>query len=91
MLEINNKKLSIRTQCRLLGINRSSLYYKAIINGDSEIANLIREIYLESDCRYGYRKITNSLKLEHDMIVNHKKVLKIMQDWHTRNISTETY
>lgn len=80
MLETNNKQLSMRKQCELLGINRSILYYKPLINDDSEIANLIKEIYLQSDCRYGYRKITNSLELEHNVVVNHKKVLRIMQD-----------
>lgn len=80
MLETNNKQLSMRKQCELLGVNRSTAYYKELINDNSEIANLIRDIYLQSDCRYGYRKITNSLELEHNMNVNHKKVLKIMRD-----------
>jgi len=57
MIERNNKSLPISTQCKLLGLCRSSLYYIPLINGDSEIANLIKEIYLKSDCRYGYRKI----------------------------------
>lgn len=79
MLEISNQDLSLRAQCKLLGINRSSVYYRSLINDDSELANLIKEIYLESDCRYGYRKITAGLK-GRNCVVNHKKVLKIMQD-----------
>lgn len=80
MLEKDYKFLSLRHQCRLLGVNRSSLYYKALINDESELANLIMELYIKSDCRYGYRKITHSLQQEYNVIVNHKKVLKIMQD-----------
>jgi len=71
--------LSIRKQTLLLGIQRSKLYYKPIINEDSEIANLIREVYLSSDCRYGYRKITAALHQD-GKIVNNKKVLKMMQE-----------
>lgn len=80
MLEKTHEHLSLRSQCRLLGLNRSNLYYKPLINNDSEIANLIKEIYLKSDCRYGYRKITNSLVTEYNKHVNHKTVLKIMRD-----------
>jgi putative transposase len=40
---------------------------------------LIREIYLSSDCRYGYRKIRASLN-EKGKIISNKKVLKIMQE-----------
>jgi putative transposase len=43
------------------------------------LANLIKEIYLESDCRYGYRKITKELHHQH-YDFNHKKVLKIMRE-----------
>ena len=80
MLELNHKDLSIREQSKLLAINRSNFYYKNSINNDTEIANLIRELYLESDCRYGYRKIARCLKVEHSLIVNQKKVLRIMQE-----------
>ena len=41
--------------------------------------NLIRDVYLSSDCRYGYRKGTASLKKQGD-IVNRKKVLRIMRE-----------
>ena len=79
MLEENHKYLSLSAQCRLLGLCRTSLYYRSIMNSDSEIANVIKEIYLKSDCRYGYRKITHSLK-GYNLVVNHKKVLKVMHD-----------
>jgi len=42
------------------------------------IANRLAEIYLMSDCRYGYRKITAEAKRQ-NLIVNHKKALKMMK------------
>lgn len=79
MLEDRDIGLSLNSQCKLLGLNRSSVYYKNLINDESELANYIQEIYLSSDCRYGYRKITAGLR-EIGIIANHKKVLKLMQD-----------
>jgi putative transposase len=71
-------QLSVRKQAMLLGINRSTFYYHPVINGDSEIANMINEIYLDSDCRYGYRKVTAELH-SLNLAVNSKKVLRIMK------------
>lgn len=61
-----------------MGICRSSLYYRPIINNESEVANLIQEVYLASDCRYGYRKITAEI-IASGVVVNHKKILRIMK------------
>jgi len=76
MLEATGE-LSIRKQAKLLQIPRTKLYYKPVVNDESELANLIREVYLWSDCRYGYRKIAAHLRQE-DKVVNAKKVLRIM-------------
>jgi putative transposase len=72
-------ELSIRKQAKLLQIPRTKLYYKPVVNDESELANLIREVYLWSDCRYGYRKIAAHLRQE-DRVVNAKKVLRIMHE-----------
>ena len=78
MLEIS-EDLSVRKQAKLLDIPRTKLYYNPVIDDDSEAANLIREIYIASDCRYGYRKITASLH-QQNLIMNRKKVLRIMRE-----------
>ena len=78
MLEATGE-LSIRKQAKLLQISRTKLYYKPVVNDESELANLIREVYLWSDCRYGYRKIAAHLRQE-DKVVNAKKVLRIMHE-----------
>ncbi len=71
--------ISVRQQCELLGINRSGYYYRPIINNDSLLANEIMESYSLSDCRYGYRKISKSLR-EKGMEVNYKKILRLMKE-----------
>lgn len=78
MLDECFKPLSIRHQCKLLNINRSNLYYKKIESEDTEIANLIYEMWIENPM-YGYRKITKQLNKQ-KINTNHKKVLKIMQE-----------
>ena len=77
MLE-ENHKLSIRRQCDILAINRSSAYNSKKIKVEDKIEGKIIEKYIESGCRYGYRKITEALEKQGDT-VNHKKVLAIMQ------------
>ena len=70
MVDFAEDFLSIRQQCHLLGVVRSTLYYHPIIDSDSLIANLIMEIYQQSDYRYGYRKISHALKNKH-LLINH--------------------
>ncbi len=91
MLEDKGSNLSLSAQCRLLGLCRSSLYYKALINDESELANLIREIYLGSDCRYGYRKVTHGLKERYDYKANHKRVLRVMQEMGIQGVYPRKY
>ena len=94
MLEIDHF-MSIRKQSNLLEVPRTSIYYKPVVSEESEIANLIQEIYLSSDCRYGYRKITAGLHKQ-GRIVNSKKVLRIMREmgieglYPERHINTST-
>jgi len=82
--------LSIRYQVRLLGINRSSLYYHPLINNDSEVANKIVEIYLSSDCRYGYRKVSAVLNSKGTKI-NKKRVLRLMQEMNLQGLYPRKY
>ena len=78
MIEQLNEKLSIRYQCRLLGLNRSVVYYqKKTPVDESEIMNRIHEIWLKSPA-YGYRKITKALQQE-GRDINHKRVYRLMK------------
>lgn len=73
------KDLSVRSQCEILGINRSGLYYESVSRPDESIlANEIHDLWIEWP-QYGYRKITAALRRNgHD--INAKKVLRMMQD-----------
>lgn len=79
MVSKEHNHISIRRQCFLLGVTRSSLYYvpKPLPN-DSILANDIHEIWLDMTSN-GYRKITLELRAKgHE--INHKKVLRIMRN-----------
>lgn len=62
-METIPKELSVRRCCELLGLNRSTLYYKekpADID-DVDLLNTIRDIW-ERYPFYGYRRITQELR-----------------------------
>ena len=71
-------EVSIRRQSELLSINRSSLYIKRPRRDDSELYNIIAEIYSNYPI-YGYRRITAMLSRS-GYNVNHKRVLRLMRD-----------
>ena len=76
---MNLRELSLRQQCELLSLNRSSLYYAAKPREIDEVLlmNLIREIWLKRPF-YGYRRITVELKRQ-GMKVNRKRVQRLMR------------
>ena len=75
----NNKKLSLRKQCYLLGINRSVIYYHPQeAEEDIWLMNLIRDIWLKHSF-YGYRKITVVINKEYGLSINGKKILRLMR------------
>lgn len=85
-LDLSNKKdlvdskltLSKTSQCRLLGISRSVLYYrpKPMRQDDMKILNAMDEIYTENS-DYGYRIIHQQL-LEDGYSIGKDRVLKYM-------------
>ena len=79
MIDINHKVLSVRHQCKLLSVHRSSLYYKEAARIDeTELSNEIHEIWLKMPF-YGYRRITAALcRLGYS--INHKRVARIMKE-----------
>lgn len=73
--------MSIRRQCELLGVNRSSVYYvahPACTDEDVALMNAIDEIYTEEPS-FGYRRICAALKNWKDQHVNHKRVSRLMR------------
>ena len=79
LIDTNHSELSLRQQCELLKINRSTLYYKvgAADTGDINLLNEMREIW-EKYPFYGYRRITKELVFK-GYEVNRKRVQRLMQ------------
>lgn len=79
LIDLSHKDLSVRQQSVLLGICRSSLYYrKKSKDHENFLINLIHEIWLGYSF-YGYRRVTVILKRDHGLKVNDKKVLRLMR------------
>src|SRR4051812_12804658 len=79
MINRDYKTLSVRQQCKLLSVNRSSVYYKEEAKVDeTDISNEIHEIWLKMPF-YGYRRITAALhRVGYN--INHKRVARIMKE-----------
>jgi len=69
--------LSIRRQCALLGLARSSHYYSAHGSDETEWMNLIADIHAQRPA-YGYRKVRAALRNK-GYRINDKKVKRLMK------------
>lgn len=75
-------KYSIKLLCGLADVSRSG-YYKWLNKSkkqiDMDICNKILEIYNTSKLVYGYRRVKVALRRKYNIIVNHKKVRRLMR------------
>lgn len=65
-------------------MSKSSYYRwisKEYSESELEIRELIRQVYWANNGKFGYRRITMELRRNFNLVVNHKKVLKIMQEF----------
>ena len=69
--------MSIRQQCKILGVSRSSFYYEPEPSKDEQIIDIIYKIWTEDQSK-GYRMITHDLRVYYNLHVNHKRVRRIM-------------
>ena len=75
----SNAALSMRQQCELLGVNRSSLYYVPV-EPDAEELDVMRrmdELHLEHPA-FGSRMLTQMLKGQ-GQVINRKRVQRLMR------------
>lgn len=86
MIEKDHLRLSLAAQCRLLSIHRSGLYYTPVPESEEnlQIMRLFDEQYFHTPF-YGVRKLTHWLRDEKQLIVNHKRVKRLMDlmGWQT--------
>ena len=69
--------------CAVLEISKRTYYkYRNAEDKDYYDYLIIKEIFDESKGTYGYRRITEGLKIKYGVIFNHKKVQRIMNKYH---------
>ncbi len=80
MIDKSNKKLSIRKQCDLLGVNRSRVYYKSAVTLEKDIAmmNFIDEEFTAHPFT-GVERMVDMVWLEKGITVNHKRIRRLMR------------
>lgn len=83
MVEKYHPELSIRKQCELLQLNRSSLYWPRkpkMSEEDLVVMNAIDELYTKRPY-FGVRRITNHLEIPGtpEAVINHKRIHRLMQ------------
>ena len=71
--------------CAVLNISPKT-YYKYRNKEDPDYYDylIIKEIFDDSKGTYGYRRITEGIKIKYGVIFNHKKVARIMNKYHLK-------
>ena len=68
--------------CDVLKISPSTYYkYRNTVDPDYQDYLLIKKVFEQNKKSYGYRRITDGLRDEYGWLVNHKKVLRIMNKY----------
>lgn len=87
-MEENHEQLSIRRQCQLLGLNRSTLYYQPtpMADEDMQMMRMIDEIYTRCPF-YGSRRITAQLNRDHGEQWGRKRIQRLMRIMGIRGVA----
>ena len=84
MIDPKNRDIPIRTQCRLIGLSRSSYYHISVVKEyDDKLIDEILTIH-EDTPFYGYRKVTRLLQ-RRDFNVGKKEVKKLRKIARSKN------
>lgn len=90
-------KYRLKDLLAVLDVSKSNYYkYRNTIDKDYSDYLLIKEIFDESKCTYGYRRIEKGLLKKWGLIINHKKVYRIMKKYdlrpkYTRKVKNQAY
>ncbi|WP_157230930.1 IS3 family transposase [Brevibacillus sp. BC25] len=82
-VERASKWYPVSQLCQLFGVSRSGYYaYKKrkAADRDKWLKELIQALYMKYEGKYGYRQIQLFLLQDHGIWVNHKRVLRLMQE-----------
>lgn len=80
LVDWDHDAISLRRQCDLLGLNRTSLYYRPLSESQDNLRLMrwIDEQYTRTPF-FGSRRMTVWLRKERDAAVNRKRVARLMQ------------
>jgi len=92
LVEKSDPHLSLRTQCKLLGISRSTLDYHPVAEcaEDLRIKRLMDEIYLRDPC-IGTRRLKTLLKRDYEIVVNRKRLQRLRREMGLETIWCRPY
>ena len=81
LVENDHPKISVRRQCQLLDVSRSSLTYQSVPEcaQDQRLRHLLDEIYLKDPC-LGSRRLVTVLERDHGMVVNRKRLQRVRRE-----------
>lgn len=83
-MTVSQGSLTVQRLCRLAGVSRAGYYrfwqHSAPRAHDTEVRAAIQEVALAHGRRRGYRYITHELRRERGMVVNHKRVRRLMAE-----------
>ena len=84
---MHRNKYKLSNLCDVLDIGIKNYYkYRSIEDKDYYEYLIIKDIFDESKGTYGYRRIEEGLKRKYGVIMNHKKVFRIMSKYHIKPI-----
>ena len=81
LVDKNHPQLSMRKQCELLGVARSSVDYEPVAESaeDQRIKRLLDEIYLKDPC-LGSRRLVTVLERDHGVKINRKHLQRLRRE-----------
>jgi putative transposase len=81
LVDKGHPEISMRSQCELLGVARSSVDYQAVAEDpeDIRIKRLLDEIYMIDPC-LGTRRLVTVLARDHGVKVNHKRLRRLRRE-----------
>jgi len=87
-------KQTVKELCGYLGVNKSGYYAylkRKDKHPDEELKRKIKAIYEQRDKTVGYRRVQDELYRQYQIVVNHKKVLRLMQELRIKSIIRRKY